>query len=169
MVGPQESAIGTPSVKFSVLKNGDAVDAVIDYGASNPLVAVAPKISANGEFALTPGSDSLTIDATITGDQFPACESFVEDPTGNKIFVGGFAPNTKEQIMRLYGGLNKPKEVWFESHIVVTVDSRGSFKQLQGGGSGSNSTGPSCENLNMSPSEWNARIMGSIPMPSDAP
>jgi hypothetical protein len=169
MFGPQDKAVGKATVKFSASRNGAAVNAVIDYGASNPLVKVAPDIDANGEFTLTPGSGSLTIDATITGDQFPACESFIEDPSGKKLFLGGFAPNTKEQIMRLYGSMNKPKEVWFESHIVVTLDSSGSFQQLQGGGSGSNSTRPACENLSLSPYEWNARIMGSIPMPSDAP
>ena len=116
-----------------------------------------------------PGSGDLTIDAIISGDQFPACESFIQDPKGNKIFLGGFAPGNKGQLARLYGLMNKPLEVWFESHIVVNVDSSGAFKDLQGGGSGSNSTGPSCEQLTMSFNNWNARIMGSILMPSDAP
>jgi hypothetical protein len=64
--------------------------------------------------------------------------------------------------------MNKPKEIWFESEIVVSIDDKGNFQQLQGGGSGTNSTGPGCEGLTLRPEQWNARIMSSIPMPSDA-
>ena len=168
-VGLEDSAVGIPDAKFSVSKSGETVNAVIDYGASNPLVKGAPDINARGEFALTLTANSLSVVATVTGDQFPACESFIEDPRGNKIFLGGFAPANKEQILRLYGYMNKPREVWFESEIVTTVDANGAFQQLQGGGSGSNSTGPCCEGLTMTTTQWNARIMGSVLMPSDAP
>jgi len=168
-VGFEGSAVGKPDAKFAVSKNGETVNATIDYGASNPLVKGAPDINARGEFALTLSANSLSIVATVTGDQFPACETFVEDPYGNKIFLGGFAPTNKEQILRLYGSMNKPKEVWFESEIVAAVDPRGAFQQVKGGGSGSNSTGPCCEGLTMTLTHWNARIMGSILMPSDAP
>ncbi len=169
-VGLESNATAIPGSTLTVQKSGQLVNAVIDVWAANPLVrVVAPDIDAKGEYGLRWENDKLTIDATVTGDQFPACETFIEDPRGNKIFLGGFAPQSKEQILRLYGQLNKPKEVLFESEIVVTLDSSGAFKQVTGGGSGSNVTGPSCEGLTMSVTEWNARVMGSIPMPSDAP
>jgi len=168
-IGPESRAVGKPVATFKVSKTGGTVNVIIDYGASNPLVKGAPDIDARGEFALTPTADTLTIVATVTGDQFPACEGFIEDPGGNKVFVGGFAPPNKKEILRLYGGMNKPKEIWFESEVVISVDASGRFRQLQGGGSGSNSTGPACEGLSMNVTQWNARIMGSIPMPSDAP
>jgi hypothetical protein len=170
-IGPAGASSDTGSVEadFTVSKSGQSVQAIIEYASSNPLVkVVSPDIDAKGEFKLTPGPGNLTIEATITGDQFPACESFIQDPRGNKLFLGGFAPPNKREIMRLFGSMNKPQEVWFESHIVVNVDSTGSFRDLQGGGSGSNSTGPACETLTMSFTNWNARIMGSILMPSDA-
>jgi len=167
-VGFESSAVGVPDATLSVSKNGRTVTAIIDYSAANPLVAGAPDIDATGEFAFLEDADTLTITSTITGDQFPACESFIEDPSGNKLFVGGFAPDNKEQILRLLGSKNKPKSVWFESEIVVTVDSAGAFKKVKGGGSGSNSTGPCCEGLALSLGEWNTRIMGSIAMPADA-
>jgi hypothetical protein len=168
-IGFENTAFGVPDSTLTVSKNGDAVSAGITYSAANPLVKGAPDIDAVGEYSLTLAGDKLTIVATVTGDQFPACESFIEDARKTKIFLGGFAPGNKGQIMRLYGGMNKPREIWFESEIVVTVDSRGNFQSVTGGGSGSNTTGPSCEGLSMSVTEWNARVMSSIPMPSDAP
>ena len=168
-VGFEETAFGTPGSKLTVSKDGQAVKAVISYWAANPLVKGAPDIDAAAEYSLTLENDKLTIVATVTGDQFPACESFIEDEKKNKVFLGGFAPANKEQILRLYGKMNKPSEVWFESEIVVAVDSNGYFQGVTGGGSGSNTTGPACEGLKMSVTEWNARIMSSIPMPSDAP
>jgi hypothetical protein len=168
-IGPSAQATGTVDPTFSVTRSGPSVTAVIEYDASNPLVAGAPDIDAMGEFTFTVGSGILTIDATITGDQFPACESFIQDPLGTKIFVGGFAPANKGQLMRLFGGMNKPQEVWFETHVVIQTDADGSFRDLQGGGSGSNLTGPACENVTMNVKAWNVRIMGSIPMPADAP
>lgn len=168
-IGPKAAATGTPDATFTVSRKGRAVHAVIDYGAPNPLVKGAPDIDARGEFTLTPGRGTLAIDATITGDQFPVCESFIQDPGGTKIFLGGFAPSNKGQIMRLYGGMNKPQQVWFESHVVVNTDPTGSFLDLEGSGSGSNLTGPACEHVTMGVNAWNVRVMGSIPMPSDAP
>ena len=169
-VGFEDTAVGIPNANFSVTKDGDAVKAVIEYGASNPLVKGAPDIDARGEFKFSQADNQLNIVATITGDQFPACESFIEDPKGNKIFLGGFAPANKGQILRLmYGGfMYKPKDVWFESEIVSTVDGQGFFQKVEGGGSGSNLTGPGCEGLVLTLSQWNARIMASTPMPSDA-
>jgi hypothetical protein len=168
-VGPTAHATGTANATFSVTKSGGSVTAIIDYGASNPLVKGAPDINARGEFTFTPGTGILTIDATITGDQFPACECFVQDPLGTKIFMGGFAPANKGQIMRLYGTMNDPQHVWFDSHAVIKTQADGSFLEVEGGGSGSNVSGPSCENIVMNINAWNVRIMGSIPMPSDAP
>jgi hypothetical protein len=167
--GPVGEATGTVDATFTVTRKGQSVHAVIEYGASNPLVKPSPDIDARGEFTLTPGPGKLTIGATITGDQFPACESFIQDPTGTKIFLGGFAPPNKGELNRLFGSMNKPQEVWFESHIVVKTDPAGSFLDLEGAGSGSNLTGPSCENVTMGVKAWNVRIMGSIPMPADAP
>jgi hypothetical protein len=168
-VGPSAQATGTAHATFSVTKTGSSVLAVIEYAASNPLVTGAPNIDARGEFTFVVGADELTLDATITGDQFPACESFVEDKLGKKIFVGGFAPSKKGQLGRLFGSMNKPKKIWFDSHVVLTVDAYGSFLDITGGGSGSNLTGPACEMVAMSVNAWNVRIMGSIPMPADAP
>jgi hypothetical protein len=167
-VGFDAHAVGTPTTEFSVSKQGQSVTAVIAYGAANPLVTGAPDIDARGEFLLSAGAGNLTIVSTVTGDQFPACESFIEDARGTKLFLGGFAPENKEQIARLFGGQNKPKKVWFESEVVVSVDASGLFKQLRGGGSGSNVSGPACGSLELSPAQWNASIMNSIPMPPDA-
>jgi hypothetical protein len=176
MVGPQTSAIGIPTSELTVAKHGSSVEAVIDYAAANPLAKAVPPVSwtvpdidARGEYSLLGGPGSLTVTATITGDQFPACESFIVDSGLHAIFLGGFAPDDKDQVMRLYGRLNTPKTVWFESEVVISLGSNGNFRQLTGGGSGSNSTGPACEGFTMNLEQWNLRIMGSIPMPSDAP
>ena len=168
-VGFHGTAVGTPQATYKVWRQAQRVNATIEYGAPNPLVTGAPDIDARGEYAFVANPGTLQIDATVTGDQFPACESFIEDPCGSKLFLGGFAPDNKEQILRLYGALNAPDKVWFRSHLFVKVDARGCFLQVQGGGSGTNSTGPMCQSLSMTPVDWNTRIMRSIPMPSDAP
>src|SRR5215208_2615299 len=93
--GPGGRAVGTAKATFSVSKSGQSITAIIDYGAPNPLVRGAPDIDARGEFILTTGNEALPIDAIISGDQFPACESFIQDPIGNKVFLGGFAPQNK--------------------------------------------------------------------------
>lgn len=169
--GVSSTGVGDPHAKFSVAKSGETVTATIVYSGSNPLVLGAPAIDATGEFKLTQNEDNLSIVSTITGDQFPACESFIVDPKGNKIFLGGFSPDSKAQFYRLAtGGMQfPPDEVWFESEVVAKIDSKGNFLQLTGGGSGSNSSGPACEGLTMINTEWNARIMISIPTPPDAP
>ncbi len=131
-VGFHDTAVGIPTAKFSVTRSMKGVDVLIEYAAPNPLVTGAPDIDARGEYAIVPSSDSLQIDATITGDQFPACESFIEDPCGTKLFLGGFAPENKEQILRLYGAKNKPKEVWFESHVSVRIRSAWVFPGTAG-------------------------------------
>jgi hypothetical protein len=168
-VGPAAQATGTVDATFVVTRKGQAVQALIEYGASNPLVLGAPDIDARAELTFSVGTGILTIDASISGDQFPACEAFVKDPLGTRIFMGGFAPANKGQLMRLYGGMNKPQEVWFDTHVVIKTDPTGSFLDVQGGGSGSNLTGPACENVTMNVNAWNVRIMGSIPMPADSP
>ena len=169
-VGFEETAVGVPKAEFSVSREGATVRAVIDYAAANPLVrVVAPDIDARGEYELTLSEKQLSIVATITGDQFPACESFISDCDDSKIFLGGFAPPTKNEISRLFGSGKGSKKVWFESEVVIGLDARGAFQKISGGGSGSNLTGPACEGLTMGIREWNGRIMGSILMPSDAP
>ena len=167
-VGFHSTAVGEPNATFDVKKSGSAIVATIAYGAANPLVATAPDVDARGEYTFRVDAGSVDIVATITGDQFPACESFIEDACGAKLFVGGFAPDNKEQITRLFGAMNKPDSIWFESHLSVKVDKRGCFLEVQGGGNGTNTTGPMSETLKMTPLEWNKRVITSIPMPSDA-
>jgi hypothetical protein len=109
--GVGSSGVESPTSDMTVSPLGAGVNVVIDYGAANPLASpVAADINARGEFSLTPTSDTLAIVSSITGDQFPACESFLEDPSGKKRFLGGFAPHGKEQILRLYG-LYNPKDI----------------------------------------------------------
>ena len=168
-VGPHDRRTGTPKVQRTVSRQGNTLRVVVAYAVPNPLVAGAPDIDATGEYSLTPSAGMLQIDAIITGDQFPACESFLEDSRGAKIFLGGFAPVNREQIMRLSGSMNKPKKIWFQSHLVVTVDTQGNFQQVLGGGSGTNASGPASQSgPALSVAQWNARIMHSIPIPSDA-
>jgi hypothetical protein len=111
----------------------------------------------------------LLVDATITGDQFPACEAFIVDGRGSKVFMGGFAPQNKEQFLRLFGTMNKPEQIWYASSVAVNVDAGGNFLAVAGGGSGTQSGGASSSAMTMSLGAWNTRLMASIPMPSDAP
>lgn len=168
-VGPHTGAVGTPKAKHSVSRSGQGVKLVLEYGAPNPLVKGAPDIDAKAECVLTAVPGGLQIDAIVTGDQFPACEAFIEDARSNKIFLGGFAPQNKDQILRLYGGMNKPNKIWFQSHVVLSTDAQGNFVNVRGGGSGTNASAPASSNLGISLIQWNSQIMRSIPMPADAP
>lgn len=166
--GPADRGFSVPTSTISSIRIGTSLTVVLEYGAPNPLFKGAPKIDARGEYVLTPGAGTLQIDAVITGDQFPACESFIEDPREAKIFVGGFGPESKDQILRLYGSMNDPKKIWFQSHMIISIDDAGNFLTVQGGGSGSNATSPTSKGLGISIVQWNRRIMHSIPMPRDA-
>jgi hypothetical protein len=49
----------------------------------------------------------LSVQAKVSGDQFPACESFIDDGFGHGVFLGGFSPDNKFEILRLYGQFNQ--------------------------------------------------------------
>jgi hypothetical protein len=167
-VGAQRTAVGTPKARHSVTRSGEGVKVTLEYGAPNPLVKGAPDIDARAQCLLTGVPGGLQIDTLLTGDQFPACEAFVEDGRGSKVFLAGFAPQNRGQVLRLYGHMNRPRKIWFQSHIVLATDPQGNFGNVRGGGSGTNQSAPASSSLGMSLAQWNAQIMKSIPMPADA-
>lgn len=168
-VGPHGRGTAVPKASARVRREGQGMVVTMEYEAANPLVPGAPDIDANGEFGFLLKNGVLLIDATITGDQFPACETFLVDGRGGKVFLGGFAPQNKEQFTRLFGSMNKPEQIWFESSVAINVDGSGYFQSIAGGGSGTQSSGPASSSMVVSLPTWNTRLMASIPMPADAP
>lgn len=141
---------------------------------ANPLVPIAPDIDARGVFDFRlerdPRGDKLVIASDISGDQFPAFEAFIDDQMGGKVFLGGFAPESRSplQLMRLFGQLNKPNQIYFRSGVEITLGPMGGFSRIVG----TFATQLSVPFLNFPGAtytlgQWNALIMKSIPLPID--
>ncbi len=172
-VGSQDTATATP--KATVMSYVDRQDLVLNVTISgaDPLVPGAPDIDASGEYRLqydAPNS-KLLIYTRISGDQFPACESFIADSVRRKIFLGGFAPSSRsfDELIRLFGQLNRPHDIYFYSNIEIIVSGSGSFERVRG--TWGNQLSPpmiSMPGLYFPLNAWNDGVMRAIPMPADS-
>lgn len=171
MAGQRVQDRGKPKATVRSFKDGSDFCISVGYGAANPLAPGAPDIDAQGDYRLTYDSTKheLSVQAKISGDQFPACESFIDDGFGHGVFLGGFSPDNKFEILRLYGQFNQPESIYFESTITISVGPHGAFRSVRGAwgtqlGKSLLALGP-----DLSIHVWNASIMNAIPLPSDAP
>jgi hypothetical protein len=181
-LGPDDKRTAKPSATVIYFPDNQRGSLHVDvaFSAANPLVPGAPSISAQAalDLAFNPGtnpsstsgfglSPTLSIETTITGDQFPALECFLQDQGKQKIFLGGFAPESRSlgQLMRLFGQLNRP-EIYFKSSVLITTSAEGVFDSISGS-FGTQLRGSSQLVYPSSVKNWNAMIMGSIPKPSD--
>jgi len=130
MVGPRVGDRGKPKAHITSFKDGTDFCVAAEYTGANPLVPGAPAIGAQGEYRL--GYDSagnvLSVQTKISGDQFPACESFVDVGLGHGVFLGGFASESRAQILPLYGQLNQPDAIYFESRVRILLNAHGAFQ-----------------------------------------
>ena len=59
---------------------------------ANPLTPafITPNIDVDGAFSISSNQETgvMSISANITGDNFPAAESFITDSAGNSVFIG---------------------------------------------------------------------------------
>ncbi|WP_372474858.1 RHS repeat domain-containing protein [Capnocytophaga sp. ARDL2] len=59
------------------------------YNGKNPLASgPTPEIDVDAKIKLTQNGDILNINAQVAGDNFPNTEAFIEDPSGQKLFIG---------------------------------------------------------------------------------
>lgn len=69
------------------------------YGNDDAVPIISPNIDLHPDFHFAyadqgNGIVNMTVTGTVTGDQFPAAESFIRDANGNSVMLGIFAPST---------------------------------------------------------------------------
>jgi hypothetical protein len=174
LVGPLASAKAKPQARTMQyqLKNGTHID--VSISGANPLVPLAPDIDAACEYTFTHQTSSVVaeyIDVTtrVSGDQFPAFETFLSDTRGGKVFLGGFAPESRSpaQLARLFGELNQPRDIFFESSVRISIRDGQRFRDVSGSWRSSAQTAKGTTLGTMSADAWNKMLMEQFPMPID--
>src|SRR5690606_37476153 len=107
-VGVERTA--TPEYSYSpLLKGNNSLGNTIfsftnTSSAADPLaLGIAPDIDFNSTFSITENKDlgKLFVSATISGENYPATESFVQDAGGTGVFIGAWTASGT--IMGDYG------------------------------------------------------------------
>lgn len=170
----QTKAIATGTLKiinFVTQNKSWEMDASIS--GKDPLVIGAPDINWTLKIGFVPYEDKdgrpmLDVKTMVVGDRFPAFEAFLDDQYGGKIFVGAYAPPSKNQIIRLLGYLNQIGycRKW---RMKIGLNTNFTFSSVSG------EWEDSCEGASTWNSKqswplktWNENMIASIPMPSDA-
>ena len=113
MPGEYGDGINTTSVESS-------------YSGSNPLTPGAPNIDVFSNFDITEDVENGTVNisGTITGDNFPSTEAFVQDAAGNSVFlaVGYYEGSPFTSLW----GENESKEI-AKFDVTINVDKDGNF------------------------------------------
>jgi RHS repeat-associated protein len=98
---------------------------------SNPMFPMAPPIDVFSEFAITENKElgTLNISGKLTGDNFPATEAFISDPSGANVFIGiGFYEGSPFSSL---GGTNRRLITSFD--FSITLDDKGNFTGVKMG------------------------------------
>lgn len=178
-LGPEGEETASPratvaSHRQSQPTYGSGLRADISVSGPNPLVPLSPAINARSEYIFTLATDGplgprLIVNTRLSGDQFPACETFLDDDAGGKVFLGGYAPPSMLDLLRLFGGLNQPRYIYFTSNVTILLGADGRFREVFGAW-GTQSSPPMLPlpSSRFSLSQWNQMLMRQIPMPPDA-
>jgi RHS repeat-associated protein len=106
-------ADGTTSLSFSEFGNDKAIP-----GSSNI------DLHSNFDFSyqdLGGGSVNMTVTGSVTGDQFPAAEAFIQDKKGNSVMLGVFAPKVGDSpVTKLPGDHKLPM---INANVTIVVKS----------------------------------------------
>jgi hypothetical protein len=113
---------GKPAARLTSFQDGTHFRVTGGYTGANPLVPFAPAIGAQREYCVRQNASGnmLSLQTKTSGHQLPACET-VDDGLGHTILWVGFAPDSKAQIFRLYGQLNQPAGIYFESQVTISL------------------------------------------------
>jgi hypothetical protein len=171
MTGARVADKGKPVARIINFRDGTDFRVTAAYKAANPLVPFAPAIGAQGDYRLRQDASGnmLSIETKISGDQFPACETFVDDGLGHGVFLGGFAPQNKAQILRLYGQMNQPNAIYFWSRVRISLTAHVAFHSVSGAWGDQLSRGLFLPGPAFPIHVWNRGLMRAIALPSDAP
>lgn len=126
------SASGVPTMTTRVSQEGETTVLTVDADGGNPLTpdSLTPHADIHARFELTERSATeLHIHTTITGDAFPAAESFIRDPSGQSLFVGVHQMTPEEDnVLRMRGDHTRPM---VESDMTVIRDENGGFQAVE--------------------------------------
>ena len=109
---------------FSSRNNGtDEVSIDEHYSGSNPAIPFAPPIAVNSSITLTENDKDGYVDVSVSlsGKQFPATESKIDDSKGQSIFLTGSAATGS--VMNLKKGEQPLSSV----SIRINIDNKGNF------------------------------------------
>ena len=178
LIGPIRTGTARPKAEIYQWPTKTGTELDVWISGANPLIPGAPDIDAGCEYSFSRTKDMpvgafaiggfLEIQTRISGDQFPAFETFVDDDQGGKVFLGGFAPESRSpaQLARLFGQLNKPREVWFESKVRIYVQPGERFGDVEGSWSSSAQRAQTTA-ARMPAVSWNKMLTEQFPMPID--
>lgn len=97
------------------------------YSAKDPLTPKlgTPALDVVFSGIVTEGKGFVNFKGTARGDGFPSTELFVEDTSGNRVFLG--ASKEKGDVTTLYGGADKQIMTF---NLTIQVDSKGVFQKV---------------------------------------
>jgi len=130
---------GNPDGSVSSSSNSDGYGIEASYAGNNPLVP-SPDINVFSSLSVTEGDGAVTISGSLTGDNFPSTEAFVQDASGNSVFLG-IGLYQGGPFSSLFGE-NKDRDITSFS-VTLSVDKDGNF------------TGVTVGDKSYSISEWN--------------
>ena len=77
-----------PGVTAQSQRRGSSTSVRMEVEAANPLVLRAPDVDTQSTFTVRSQGNNLHVHAHVSGDAFPAAETFVRDHEGNAVFIG---------------------------------------------------------------------------------
>ena len=133
--------IGLPSEsKPSVVKKGPRITSDGDsrtfefsthaYGSIPQLFGLGPNINMFSDFTITEREGLLSISGSLKGDNFPATEAFITDPSGQNVFIGVGVPEGISFFKLL--GENRKTITTFD--FGITTDRDGNFTGVRSNG-----------------------------------
>ena len=123
---------GNESASFSSDPRGNKADINAVMAGANPLVPGSPDIDVQSKITLTENTDKgiLSVEASMSGDRFPAAESFIGDTKGQQVFIGvsGYDGNP---YTSLPGGNDRPM---MYANFDIKINDKGEFVGVVSGG-----------------------------------
>jgi hypothetical protein len=148
--GSTSSKTGKVSYNTNQYDRGSKKVIDLVYSTYNPLTpqSATPAVDVNARFVLDYNATKNTLSAgfTVKADGYPSTESFVEDPSGARLFLGA----RKEEgspATRLNGGA---EELRFTGNVTIGLDDKSNFKNV--------TTGSGKNRATMSVEQWNKQV-----------
>nr|WP_310080985.1 RHS repeat-associated core domain-containing protein [Sphingobacterium sp. 2149] len=127
----EEKKIANPSFEIHNRdKNSRKGAFEFSYTAKDPLTPqfATPALDIWAYFVMKESGDNLNISASFYGDDFPSTEAFVEDQSGNRLFLG--ASKEEGNVLTLTGGADVNI---FNVNMSVKFDKNGNFIGVRNG------------------------------------